>query len=110
MFSVYILTSVDHVTVTLTLPRGVGLGLGLGTLPVLLSGEQVLQVDMLFIMLIVIMSCYYLDLWSSSSAYYLQPATHSTIHSMHLHVKSSYLFMFSLLVGEEIPSVFSLLE
>jgi hypothetical protein len=48
MFSIYILTSVDHVTITLTLPRGVGLGLGLGTLPVLLSGEQVLQVDMLF--------------------------------------------------------------
>ena len=50
MFSIYILTSVDHVTITLTLPRGVGLGLGLGlgTLPVLLSSEQVLQVDMHF--------------------------------------------------------------
>ena len=46
--SIIILTSVDHVTITLTLPRGVGLGLGLGTLPVLLSGEQVLHVDMLF--------------------------------------------------------------
>ena len=29
MFFIYILTSVDHVTITLTLPRGVGLGLGL---------------------------------------------------------------------------------
>ena len=31
MFSIYILTSVDQVTITLTLPRRVGLGLGLGT-------------------------------------------------------------------------------
>ena len=30
MFSIYILTPVDHVTITLSLPRGVGLGLGLG--------------------------------------------------------------------------------
>ena len=30
MFSIYILTSVDHVTITLTFPWGVGLGVGLG--------------------------------------------------------------------------------
>jgi hypothetical protein len=48
MFSIYILTSVDHLIITLISPRGREIRVRLGTLPVLLSGEQVLQVDMLF--------------------------------------------------------------